>query len=189
MNINVETSARHVHLSQNDLDLLFGKGAALTVKKELSQPGQYACVEKVTVKGPKGEINGVSVLGPVRNNTQVEISMTDARKIGISAPIRESGHIEGTPGCTLIGPKGEVELGNGVIVAKRHIHLDPETADEIGVSDNQVVKVDISTQDRSMILGDVVVRVSDKFKPAMHIDTDESNAAGISGQLTGEIIL
>lgn len=189
MNINVETSARHVHLSQSDLELLFGKDASLTVKKELSQPGQYACLERVSIKGPKGEINGVSVLGPVRNNTQVEISMTDSRKIGINAPIRESGHIDETPGCTLVGPNGEVELDKGVIVAKRHIHLDPETAQQIGVQDNQVVKVDISTEERSTILGDVVVRISDKFKPAMHIDTDESNAVGISGQITGEIIL
>lgn len=188
MKVMVETSARHMHISQNDLETLFGQGAALTNKKDLSQPGQFACAEKVTVVGPKGEMP-VTILGPVRPATQIEIALTDARKLGIAAPIRESGDIAGSPGCKLVGPKGEVTIDCGVIAAKRHIHLTPEAAAEFSVEDKQVVSVKVDTAERSTIFGDVVVRVNASFAPAMHIDTDEANAAGIAGVVDGEIIV
>ncbi len=189
MKIMVETSARHVHLSKEDLATLFGPDAQLTKKKDLSQPGQFACMERVTVVGPKGEMPGVSILGPVRKATQVELSMTDARKVGIAAPVRESGDIEGTPGCKLIGPAGEVEIPCGVIVAKRHIHLTPAAAEEFGLQDKQIVSVKVGGEGRMLTFGDVVVRVREDFAPAMHIDTDESNAAGLPGTVDGEIIV
>lgn len=184
----VETSARHVHVTQEHLEILFGKGYELTKKKDLSQPGQFACEERVTVVGPKKELAGVSILGPVRPETQVELSATDARSIGIAAPVRESGDIAGSGACKLIGPAGEIEISEGVIVAKRHIHLTPADAQELGVTDKQVVWVKLETPERSAILGDVVCRVSDKYARAMHIDTDESNAVGAGRQLTGTIV-
>lgn len=186
--ILVEVSARHVHVTQEALEILFGKGAELTKKKDLSQPGQFVCNEKVTIVGPRGEM-AASILGPVRKANQVEISMTEARKLGIAAPVRESGDIAGTPGCKLIGPAGELEIENGVIAAKRHIHLTPETAAEIGVEDKQIVSVATGGEGRKLVFGDVVVRVSPDFAPAMHIDTDEGNAAGIGGAVEGEIII
>ncbi len=186
--ILVEVSARHVHVTQETLEILFGAGAELTKKKDLSQPGQFACQEKVTIVGPKGEM-AASILGPVRPHNQVEVSLTEARKLGIAAPVRESGDVAGSPGCKLIGPKGEVEIDCGVIAAKRHIHLTPETAAEYGVQDKQVVSVATGGEGRKLVFGDVVVRVSTKFSPAFHIDTDESNAAGITGNTEGEIIL
>ena len=184
----VETSARHVHLSREDLDVLFGKGYELTVKKDLSQPGQYACEERVTVVGPKKAIERVGILGPVRPASQVEVSFTDARTLGISAPVRESGDIAGTPGCKLVGPQGEVEIANGVIVAKRHIHFTPAEAEAAGVNDKEIVKVKVESEGRTTIFDDVVVRVSPKFSAAMHIDTDESNASAAFGLVYGEII-
>ena len=184
----VETSARHVHVSQADLEVLFGAGYELTKKKDLSQPGQYAATERVDVVGPKGEIKGVSILGPVRPATQVELALTDARKIGLPAAIRESGDIDGTAGCKLVGPNGEVEIEIGVIAAKRHIHMTPEDAAECGVQDKDVVSVKIETAERSLVFGDVVCRVSPKFALAMHIDTDESNAAACAGTVYGEIV-
>lgn len=183
----VETSARHVHVTEEALEILFGKGASLTKKKDLSQPGQFACEERVEVVGPKKSLANVSILGPVRSACQVELSATDARSIGISAPIRESGDVAGSAGCKLVGPAGEVELSEGVIVAKRHIHLTPADADELGVKDKDVVYVKVDTNGRSAILGDVVCRVSDKFARAMHIDTDESNAISAAPGLTGTI--
>lgn len=187
-NFIVETSARHVHVTQEHLEILFGKGAALTHKKDLSQPGQFACEERVTIVGPKKELANVSILGPVRPATQVELSATDARSIGIAAPIRESGDVAGSGACKIIGPCGEVEISEGVIVAKRHIHLTPADAEELGVNDKEVVWVKLETEGRKAILGDVVVRVSDKFARAMHIDTDEANAVCASGKLMGEIV-
>ncbi|MCI5815698.1 phosphate propanoyltransferase [Ruminococcus sp.] len=184
----VETSARHVHLTQEHLEALFGKGATLTHKKDLSQPGQFACEERVTIVGPKRELAGVSILGPVRPATQVELSATDARSIGVEAPIRESGDIAGSGACKIIGPKGEVEINEGVIVAKRHIHLTPADAEELGVQDKDIVWVKLNTEGRKAILGDVVVRVSEKFARAMHIDTDESNAVSAPRTLEGEIV-
>lgn len=187
MKILVETSARHVHVTQETLEILFGKGAELTKKKDLSQPGQFACQEKVTIVGPKGEM-AASILGPVRTADQVEVSLTEARKLGIAAPVRESGDIAGTPGCKLVGPQGEIEIAEGVIAAKRHIHLDPETAEKFGVKEKQIVKVAVGGEGRKLIFDDVVIRVSPKFAPAMHIDTDEANAASISGATEGEIL-
>lgn len=184
----VETSARHVHVTQEHLEILFGKGAKLTHKKDLSQPGQFACEERVTIVGPKKEMPNVSILGPVRPETQVELSATDARSIGIAAPIRESGDVAGSGACKIVGPAGEVELSQGVIIAKRHIHLTPETAAERGVKDKDIVWVKIDTDGRKAILGDVIVRVSEKYAPAMHIDTDESNAGALSGTVFGEIV-
>ena len=183
----VETSARHLHVSREVLDILFGEGYELTVKKELSQPGQYLSGEKVRVVGAKSEFPGVSILGPVRKATQVEITLTDARAIGVTAPVRESGDIAGSGSCTLIGPKGTVTIEEGVICAKRHIHLRPCDAEEFGVENGQIVSVKLDAG-RPLVYGDVVVRVSESFMPAMHIDVDECNAAGVSGELFGEII-
>ncbi len=188
MKFIVETSARHAHVTAETLEILFGKGATLTPKKDLSQPGQFACEERISVVGPKNTLNGVSILGPVRPADQVEISATDARSIGIAAPIRESGDVAGTPGCKLVGPCGEVEISEGVIVAKRHIHMTPADAEALGVTDKQIVWVKLETPDRSAVLGDTVVRVSDKFSLAMHIDTDESNAVIGGRDLMGEIV-
>ena len=182
----VETSARHVHLSQSTIDTLFGAGHTLTKKKDLSQPGQFACEEKVEVIGTKGSLK-MSVLGPARGADQVEISLTDARSIGVSAPVRESGDIAGSGACILRGPCCEVSISEGVIAAKRHIHLTPADAEEFGVADKQIVKVRLDTA-RALIFDDVVVRVSPSFAAAMHIDTDESNAAGCAGVVYGEIL-
>ncbi len=184
----VETSARHVHVTQEVFEILFGAGATMTLKKDLSQPGQFACEERVTVVGTKGELKNVSILGPARGKCQVELSATDARSIGVAAPIRESGDVAGSAPCKLIGKCGEVELSEGVIIAKRHIHLTPEAAEEMGVVDKQIVWVKLDTPQRSTILGDVVVRVSPKFSPAMHIDTDEANAVGAVPNQMGCII-
>ncbi len=184
----VETSARHVHVTQEDLETLFGKGAKLTHKKDLSQPGQFACKERVTVVGPKKELANVSILGPVRPETQVELSATDARSIGIAAPVRESGDLDGSGACKIVGPCGEVEISQGVIIAKRHIHMTPADAEEFGVKDKQIVSVKIESAERTAVLCDTVVRVSEKYALAMHIDTDESNAVGASRDQMGEIV-
>ncbi len=183
----VETSARHVHVTKEDLETLFGKGYELTVKKMLSQPGQFASNEKVTIVGAKGQMTA-SILGPVRSASQVEVSLTDARSIGVTAPIRESGDIAGSGACKLVGPCGEVELKEGVIAAKRHIHMTPADAETFGVKDKDVVSVKIDTNGRSLTFGDVVVRVSEKFALAMHIDTDESNAGCVAPGTMGEVI-
>ena len=188
MEVLVETSARHLHVTQEVLETLFGKGYELTKKKDLSQPGQYACAERVDIVGPKKTLAGVSILGPVRPETQVELSLTDARSIGVAAPIRESGDIAGSGACKMVGPCGEVELSEGVIVAKRHIHMTTADAAAMGLTDKQVVSVKVPSNGRSLIFGDVVVRVSDKYALAMHIDTDESNAGAIAPNTMGEII-
>ena len=184
----VETSARHVHLSQKDLDTLFGEGYQLTNKKDLSQPGQFACTERVDVVGPKKTLAGVTILGPVRPETQVELSLTDARSIGVDAPIRESGDVAGSGACRLVGPKGEVELSQGVIAAKRHIHMTPADAEAFGLKDKDEVSVRINSDGRALVFGDVVVRVSTKYALAMHIHTDESNPAGVKPGMMGEVI-
>lgn len=188
MNVIVEISARHLHLSQEHLDILFGAGHQLTNKKDLSQPGQFACEEKVEVIGAKGSLK-MSVLGPVRPETQVEISLTDARSIGVKAPIRESGVVAGSGSCKLVGPCGEVDLTEGVMAAKRHIHMTPEDAEKAGIVDKQIVKLSVKSEGRSLIFDDVIARVSPKYATAAHLDTDEANAAGISGTVEGEIIL
>ena len=194
--ILVETSARHIHLTQEAVEALFGAGHVLTKKKDLSQPGQFACEEKVTVvnkcvdRKTGAEVEKtltMSVLGPVRPENQVEVSFTDARTLGVSAPVRESGDVAGTPGAKLVGPAGEYEISEGVIAAKRHIHLTPEAAADLGVADKEIVSVALDTE-RSLVFGDVVIRVSDKFAPAMHIDTDESNAACAFGTCYGKIV-
>lgn len=187
MKVMVETSARHLHVSDEHLKVLFGEGATLSNKKDLSQPGQFATNEKVEVVGPKGSMV-MSILGPTRPETQVELALTDARKLGITAPIRESGDLEGTPGCTLKGPAGEVTIEKGVIAAKRHIHFNVEEAKEAGVEDKQIVSVKVDYNGRSLTFGDVVCRVSPKYAAAMHVDTDESNAAALPGTVDGEII-
>ncbi|MBQ5886998.1 MAG: phosphate propanoyltransferase [Clostridia bacterium] len=184
----VETSARHVHLTEEHIEILFGKGHTLTHKKDLSQPGQFACEERVTVVGPKKSIANVIVLGPARPASQVEVSLTDARTLGVEAPVRESGDVAGSGACKLVGPEGEVELTEGVIAAKRHIHLTPADAEGFGVADKEIVNVKVESADRSLIFGDVVVRVSPKFAAAMHIDTDESNAMHACGVVYGEIL-
>ncbi len=199
MKFIIETSARHVHVTQETLEALFGEGYQLTVKKELSQPGQFASNEKVDVVGYKKDratgqlvetrIKGVSILGPVRKENQVEVSLTDARTLGLSAPVRESGDVAGSAPCKLVGPKGEVELKEGVIAAKRHIHMTPEDAKEFGVENGQIVSVKVLNETgRSIIFGDTVIRVSPKYALAMHIDTDEANAGALSGLVYGEIV-
>jgi len=186
--VMVETSARHIHVSREDLDILYGKDYQLTNKKDLSQPGQFACEERLNLVGPKGELKNISILGPERKATQVELSLTDARALGIKVPVRESGDIDNTPGLKIVGPKGEVEIPVGAIAAKRHIHLTPADAEEMGLTDKQIVSVKVETADRTTTFGDVVVRVHPNFAAAMHIDTDEANAAAIAGTVTGEII-
>jgi len=185
--IIAETSARHVHLSAEHIEILFGKGYTLTHKKDLSQPGQFACEERVTIEGPKSALKNVIILGPARPATQVEISLTDARTLGISAPVRESGDIAGSAPVKVIGPAGEVTITEGAIAAKRHIHLTPEAAADQGVADKEIVMVKLNTA-RPLIFDDVVCRVSEKFAPAFHMDTDESNSAGASGTVYCEII-
>lgn len=184
----VETSARHVHLTAEAFATLFGEGKELTVKKMLSQPGQFASEERVTIVGPKKSLPNISILGPFRKANQVELSATDARSIGIVAPIRESGDVAGSGACKIVGPAGEIEISEGVIVAKRHIHLTPADAEEMGVKDKDVVWVRLDTDGRKAILGDVVCRVSDSYALAMHIDTDESNAVSAPRELYGEIV-
>ena len=185
----VETSARHIHLSEADIQTLFGAGAELHNKKDLSQPGQFACEEKVELVGPKGSMK-VSVLGPARKATQVELSFTDARTLGLKdVPVRESGDVAGAPGVKLVGPAGEVELAEGVIIAKRHIHMTVADAKELNVENGQIVSVKVETVGgRSTVFGDTVVRVSDSYALAMHIDTDECNAAAAFGTVYGEIV-
>ena len=188
MKFIVETSARHIHVTDATLETLFGAGHVLTNKKDLSQPGQYACEEKVELVGPKGNLK-VSILGPTRPADQVELSFTDARTLGLKAvPIRESGDVAGTPGLKLVGPCGEVEIKEGVMIAKRHIHMTPADAEAMGLNDKDVVSVKIETEGRSTVFGDTVVRVSPKFALAMHIDTDEANAAAAFGTVYGEIV-
>ena len=186
--ILVETSARHIHLTKEAVEVLYGAGAELTVKKMLSQPGQFATGnDKITLVGPKGSL-AVSVLGPTRPANQVELSFSDARALGLNGvPVRESGDVANTPGVKLVGPCGELTIDSGVIIAKRHIHMRPEEAEALGVTNGQIVKVRVNSA-RSLIFDDVVCRVSDKFALAMHIDTDECNAAAAFGAIEGEII-
>ena len=186
--ILVETSARHIHLTKDAVEVLYGAGAELTVKKMLSQPGQFATGnDKITLVGPKGSL-AVSVLGPTRPANQVELSFSDARALGLAGvPVRESGDVANTPGIKLVGPAGELTIDSGVIIAKRHIHMRPEEAEALGVTNGQVVKVRVNSA-RSLIFDDVVCRVSDKFALAMHIDTDECNAACAFGEIYGEIV-
>lgn len=184
----IETSARHAHVTNETLEILFGKGAELTVKKMLSQPGQYASEQKIQVVGPRGSLT-CTILGPTRPSDQVELSFTDARTIGVIAPVRESGDIKGSSGCKLVGPCGEVEIKEGVIIAKRHIHMTPHDAEEMKVKDKDIVSVEIVNETgRGITLHDTVVRVHPNFALAMHIDTDEANAGALVGSVMGKII-
>lgn len=186
--IPIETSARHLHLCREDFDRLFGEGKDLTPVKELSQPGQYLAKERLTVVGPKGTFENVAIIGPLRKVTQMEISVTDARKLGVPVVIRQSGDVEGTPGMTLISELGTVELDQGVMVAQRHIHMTPDQAMRLKVKDNDEVFVVTESFNRSMIYGNVIVRVSKDFRLAMHIDTDESNALSGGEEAFGVIL-
>lgn len=186
--IPIGVSARHIHLSPEHIELLFGKGYELNVLKPLSQPGQFAAEETVAVVGPKGRFDKVRILGPARGITQLEISRTDTFALGIDAPVRLSGQIEGTPGVTIVGPKGEVTVDKGVIVAARHIHLHPDDAARMNVADGQVVSVRTEGE-RAVTFANVVCRVSDSFRLDMHIDTDEANAAGIKNGDFGILIV
>lgn len=189
MNAPIEVSARHVHLSQGVANVLFGENYQFRIRRNLSQPGQYACEERIDVVGSQGTLNSVAILGPVRSNTQVEISLTDARKLGVDSHIRESGDLLGTPGCVLRGPNGEIEIKNGVIIAKRHIHMHTKDAEKIGATNGQICRVKIENTGRALIFDDVVIRVSDKFALAMHIDTDEANALNWQEGLNGSVII
>lgn len=185
----VEISARHVHLTKEHLAILFGEGFELTFKKALTQPGQFASNERVRVIGSKGEFPAVSILGPVRPETQVELSLTDARSIGVNAPVRESGDVAGSGSCKIVGPCGEIEITEGVIAAQRHIHATVADAERMNLTNGEIVKVEMpSTNGRRLIFDDVVVRVSDKYALAMHIDTDESNACGVAPNSVVKII-
>ncbi|MGQ7397084.1 ethanolamine utilization phosphate acetyltransferase EutD [Streptococcus suis] len=183
----IEASGRHIHLSQEDLETLFGKGYSFTKAKDLSQPGQFACKERLTILGPKGSFQNVVILGPVRGATQVEVSLTDCLKLGVNAPIRESGQIEDTPGIVLINGSKVVSLDKGLIVAKRHIHMTPEDAAKANVVNKEIVQVKVGGE-RGLIFDDVVIRVHPKFATFMHIDYDEANACGFKKGMRGRII-
>lgn len=186
--IPIETSARHLHLCRADFEKLFGEGKDLTPVKELSQPGQYLAKERLNVIGPKGTFENVAIIGPLRSVTQMEISVTDARKLGVPVVIRQSGEIEGTPGMTLVSDLASITLDEGVMVAKRHIHMTPEQAMRMHVKDNEEVFVVTESYHRSMIYGDVVIRVSDDYRLAMHVDTDEANALAGDEEAFGVIL-
>ena len=183
--VPLEASGRHVHLTEDQARTLFGH--ELTPERELSQPGQYLCRERVNVMGPKGEFRNVAVLGPARKEAQVEISFTDGKTLGIALPLRLSGDVKDSPGCTLIGPRGQVVLNRGVIAAQRHIHLTPEDGERFGVSDGQVVSLQTFTS-RPCVFQDVAVRVSRDFAAAVHLDYDEANACGFRQGDLGRII-
>ena len=188
--ILVETSARHIHLTKETLEYLMGEGFELTPKKMLSQPGQYVSTTRLNLVGPKKSIANVSILGPVRSVNQVEVSLTDVRTLGASAPVRESGDVKGSGAIKIVNPENgkEVDLSEGLIVAKRHIHMTSKDAEEFGVNNGDNVKVKIEGTGRSLVFDDIVIRVSDKYSLAMHIDTDESNAAACSGEVFGTLI-
>ena len=174
--IPIETSARHIHISREDFEKLFGKGKELTFVKELSQPGQYLAKERITIAGPRGTFENVAILGPFRKETQVELSLTDTRKIGVPGIIRQSGDVKDTPGCRLIAEEKEIEIDRGVIVAKRHIHMTPGDAVKMRLKDNEEVFVITQSFDRALIYANVVVRISWDYRLSMHVDTDEANA-------------
>ena len=175
--VKIGLSNKHLHLQKEHIEILFGKGHELTPTKPLVQPGQFACEEKVDIVGPKNTLKGIRVLGPARPETQVEVAMTDARTLGIKAPVRESGKLEGTPGCKIVGPCGEVEIDHGVIVALRHVHLSPAQAEEAGVKDKDIVSIKIEGE-RGLVFNNVIVRSGDAHEREVHLDTDEGNAAG-----------
>lgn len=185
--IEVEASGRHIHLSRKDIDKLFGEGYKLTKLKDLSQPGQYACEERVSISGPKGEFKNVIVLGPEREQTQVEVSLTDCSQLGLKAPIKQSGDLDGTLGIKVFTENGSINLEKGLMVAKRHIHMTLEDAKKFNVLDNEVVKVKVFGK-RPLIFDDVVIRVNKNFETFMHIDYDEANACGFSKGCLARIV-
>ncbi len=185
--VPVGISNRHVHLSQADLEALFGTGHQLTPTKNLSQPGQFACEETVNLIGPKGTLSKVRILGPVRKATQVEISRTDSFPLGVTAPVRDSGSIAGSASITVEGPKGRIEIKEGVIIALRHLHLHTDEAKELGLNDKDCISVKFDGE-RSILFNNVLVRVSPNFAKDMHLDTDEANAAGLKNGDLGTII-
>lgn len=185
--VQIEVSARHVHLDKESVEALFGVGHKLTPKRELSQPGQYLEEERVDVIGPKGSFKNVAVLGPERKHVQVEVSFSDAFALGINPPIRQSGDTKGSASVTLVGPAGEITIDEGAIVALRHVHMTPEDAEKLGLVDNQIVSVEALT-DRKLVFKDTVIRVSPKFRTRMHVDVDEAGAAHIAGFALGKII-
>ncbi|MDR0853014.1 MAG: phosphate propanoyltransferase [Clostridiales Family XIII bacterium] len=185
--VGIGISNKHVHITEESLDILFGKGHKLTPFKELVQPGQFATEERVDIVGPKTTFKGIRIIGPTRPYNQVEISLTDARALGVNPPIRESGKLEGSPGVKLVGPEGEVELDAGVIVALRHIHLSPSEAKEAGVKDQDLVDVQ-TFGTRPVVFQDVLIRSGETHLRDFHIDTDEANAAGLANGQEVEII-
>lgn len=186
--VQVNMSNRHIHVSKEHLEILFGAGHELTKMKDLIQPGQFACDEKVDMIGPKSTIKGVRILGPVRPETQIEISVFDARTLGVDAVVRASGNLNGTPGCTIVGPKGQVTIDKGLIVAARHIHMHTDDAPKFGVKDRDIVKVRVGNE-RAVVFENVVVRVHPEYALEMHVDIEEGNAAGIQNGEQGEIII
>jgi putative phosphotransacetylase len=185
--VEVGISNKHLHLSDADLEKLFGAGHKLTLKKELKQPGQFASDELVDIVGPKGTLKGVRVLGPTRKESQIELAQTDARAVGLSLPVRESGVLDGSPGVKLVGPKGELDVPKGAIIALRHIHLSPAQAKEAGVKDKDWVRVKTSGS-RPLVFEDVLIRAGDAHTREFHVDTDEGNAAVIKNDDTVEIL-
>nr|WP_263327208.1 phosphate propanoyltransferase [Neobacillus sp. Marseille-Q6967] len=185
--IPIAVSARHCHLSKSDLEALFGEGYELTKKADLSQPGQFAANETITIVGPRGSLEKVRILGPARNMTQVEVSQTDSIKLGVKAPLRESGDIKDSAPITLVGPKGSLYKKEGLIIAQAHIHMTPEDADRFNVENGEYVKVEVNG-DRPVTLGKVLIRVSPRYKLEMHVDTDEANAGIITGKTMGKLM-
>jgi len=188
MNVSIEVSARHLHITQSDLEVLFGEGYKLEPAKDLSQPGEFASTAEVSIVGPKDKLDNVRIVGPCRNHTQIELSRTDCYHTGIDAPLRLSGKIIGSGACKLVGPAGELELEEGVIVAKRHIHMNLAQAHQLGVSNAQTVKVSVEGP-RALVFDEVELRVKEEYDLSMHVDTDEANASGIKDKVFGEIIV
>lgn len=185
--VPMAVSARHCHLSKSDLESLFGEGYELTKKADLSQPGQFAANETITIVGPRGSIEKVRILGPARHITQVEVSRTDSVKLGLKPPLRESGDIEGSAPITLVGPRGSIYKSEGLIIAQAHIHMNPEDAASFGVENGEYVKIEVDGE-RPVTLGKVLIRVSTRYKLEMHVDTDEANAGLITGKTMGKLI-
>ena len=187
--IPIAVSARHAHLSQPTLDRVFGPGYRLQPRTWLSQTGQFAAQETVTLIGPAGRIQNVRTMGPPRSRDQIELSRTDELTLGIAAPVRISGDLDGTPGVGIEGPAGSVSLSSGVIGARRHIHMNPHDAERLGLKDGQTVQVKVDSNDRDLVFGDVTVRIAPDFRLELHLDTDEANAAGIRNGDSGELLL
>lgn len=185
--VPVGLSNKHIHLSKKDIEKLFGEGYELTRFKDLSQPGQFACEEKIDIVGPKGTLKGVRVLGPERSQTQIEISLADARSMGVNPPVKDSGDLAGSPGAKIVGPKGEVELEEGVIVAARHIHMTTEEAEKAGLKDKDLVDVKVGGK-RGLTFNNVLIRVSDSYALEMHLDLDEGNAAQLKNGDKAEVL-